>query len=86
MYRGLLGMTCDVNFLLQMFSGYVIGRVDLYDTDLPCTLGEVGGPVFNAHLFQVSSCESRATTLTYGFPAVSISICMPHIHQGKCDF
>ena len=56
-------------------SDYVVGHLALEEADLPCTLGQVGGPTFNAHVYYSTFCECWAMSLTHGQPQVSGEIC-----------
>lgn len=55
-------------------SDYVVGHVSLEDADLPCTLGEAGGPTFNAYVYYSTHCECWSMSLTHGQPQVSVVI------------
>ncbi|XP_025084393.1 uncharacterized protein LOC112558256 [Pomacea canaliculata] len=47
---------------------YVVGYVDVGPHQLPFSLGAPGGPVFNAFVHYVTSCESCAMSLFHGYP------------------
>ncbi|XP_076445547.1 IgGFc-binding protein-like [Babylonia areolata] len=46
----------------------VVGHVRLAPEDVPCTLGESGGPRMNAHVYYAQICECWAMSLTHGEP------------------
>ncbi|KAK7481421.1 hypothetical protein BaRGS_00027377 [Batillaria attramentaria] len=50
---------------------HVVGHVALTSADLPCTLGVVGGPAFNAHVHYVGHCECFSMALTHGSAKVA---------------
>ncbi|KAL8611078.1 hypothetical protein ACOMHN_064369 [Nucella lapillus] len=47
-------------------SSHVVGHVSLKQSEVPCTIGESGGPKMNVHVFFVTKCECWAMALTHG--------------------